>query len=40
MNCNYCNSQMVEFLIDKFICINEKCDHMNLIQDIDGDPID
>ncbi len=33
---------MFEFLIDKFICINDNCEKMNLIQayDKDGDPID
>lgn len=40
MNCNYCNSQMVEFLIDKFICVNEKCEKVNIIQNGDHDSID
>ena len=32
MKCKYCNSEMVEFLIDKFICINDRCEKANLIQ--------
>jgi len=31
---------MVEFLIDKFICVNEKCEKHNIIQNSDSEPID
>jgi len=40
MKCKYCNSDCMEFLIDKFVCINDKCEKMNIIFDVDGDDID
>jgi len=42
MNCKFCNSEMYEFLMDKFICPNDKCAKHNIIQvfNEDGDPID
>ena len=42
MNCKYCNSGMYEFVMDKFICPNEKCEKHNLIQTFneDNDEID
>ena len=42
MKCKICNSNMYEFLMDKFICPNSKCEKHNIIQvfNEDGDPID
>jgi len=31
---------MFEFLIDKFICPNDKCEKYNIIQNGEEDPID
>ena len=42
MNCKFCDLPMFEFLIDRWICTNKKCEKFNLIQELnsDGDPID
>jgi len=32
MNCRKCNNEMVQFMIEKWICVNEKCEIENLIQ--------
>ena len=40
MNCKFCDAECLEFLIDKFVCINENCEKMNIIQNEDGDEID
>ncbi|MBA7492260.1 hypothetical protein ES702_02809 [subsurface metagenome] len=33
MNCKKCNQATVQFMINKFICINEFCELHNLIQE-------
>ena len=42
MNCKICNTELFEFLMDKFICANDRCPKHNIIQvfDEEGDPID
>jgi len=30
--CKKCNSPCVQFGFSKFICVNEKCEELNLIQ--------